>query len=125
MRTAATGQFRIAVVLPCLNEAAAIREVREETTLSDLTFAWGEMHTETGPYSRGKTARYYLAVTRSESISLPTNPEIGRPEHNEYRWVDYTTALRLVSDRVRPVMEWAAAILEHDAAHAARQAPGR
>lgn len=106
-------------------KAAAIREVREETTLSDLTFAWGEMHTETGPYSRGKTARYYLAVTRSESISLPTNPEIGRPEHNEYRWVDYTTALRLVSDRVRPVMEWAAAILEHDAAHAARKAPAR
>ncbi len=93
-------------------KAAAIREVREETTLSDLAFAWGEVHTETGPYSRGKTARYYLARTGTEAISLPLNPEIGRPEHNEYRWVDYATALRLVSERVRPVMEWAAGVLK-------------
>jgi glycosyltransferase involved in cell wall biosynthesis len=35
VRSAATGQFRIAVILPCLNEAAAIREVVERfrTTL--------------------------------------------------------------------------------------------
>jgi bis(5'-nucleosidyl)-tetraphosphatase len=92
--------------------SAALREVREETTLGDLTFPWGDMHTETGPYSRGKIARYYLAQTTTERISLPVNPEIGRPEHSEYRWVDYETALRLVSDRVRPVLEWAAGVLK-------------
>lgn len=91
--------------------AAAVREVREETTVSDLEFPWGEVHTETGPYSRGKTARYYLAQTITETISLPVNPEIGRPEHSEYRWVDYATALRLVTARVRPVLEWAAGVL--------------
>lgn len=92
--------------------SAALREVREETTVNDLSFPWGEVHTETGPYSRGKTARYYLAQTATEVISLPVNPEIGRPEHSEYRWVDYGTAVSLVSERVRPVLEWAAKVLK-------------
>jgi bis(5'-nucleosidyl)-tetraphosphatase len=92
--------------------SAALREVREETTVSDLTFPWGDVHTETGPYSRGKIARYYLARTATEHISLPVNPELGRPEHSEYRWVDYDTAMRLVTDRVRPVLEWAAGVLK-------------
>lgn len=87
---------------------AAIREVREETTIDDLAFPWGDVHTETGPYSRGKTARYYIATTSATAISLPMNPETGRAEHSEYRWVDYETAWRLVSPRVRPVLEWAA-----------------
>jgi bis(5'-nucleosidyl)-tetraphosphatase len=94
-------------------KSAALREVREETTVNDLTFPWGDVHTETGPYSRGKIARYYLARTATERISLPVNPEIGRPEHSEYRWVDYETALRLVTERVRPVLEWAAGVLKN------------
>jgi bis(5'-nucleosidyl)-tetraphosphatase len=56
-------------------------------------------------------ARYYLAQTETESISLPVNPDIGRPEHSEYRWVDYATAMRLCSARVQPVLEWAAGVL--------------
>src|SRR5262245_15556935 len=93
-------------------KAAAVREVREETTVADLAFPWGDAHWETGPYSRGKTARYYLARTATDAISLPVNPEIGRPEHSEYRWVDLPTAMRLVSPRVRPVLDWAAQLLE-------------
>jgi 8-oxo-dGTP pyrophosphatase MutT (NUDIX family) len=92
--------------------AAAIREIREETTLDDLEFPWGEIFTETGPYSRGKIARYYLARTRRSEVSLPVNPEIGAPEHHEFRWVDEPEALRLVSPRVRPVVMWAAQTLE-------------
>ena len=88
--------------------AAAIREVREETTIADLEFAWGEQFIETGPYSRGKIARYYLARTRTVDVSMPVNPELGTPEHHEFRWVDYTTALTLVSPRVKPVVIWAA-----------------
>jgi 8-oxo-dGTP pyrophosphatase MutT (NUDIX family) len=87
--------------------AAAIREVKEETLIDDLKFSWGEDHTQTGPYSRGKVARYYLACTETEAVSLPVIEELGRPEHNEYRWVDYPTALKLVSPRVMPVLEWA------------------
>jgi bis(5'-nucleosidyl)-tetraphosphatase len=90
---------------------AAVREVREETTLADLEFPWGECHIETGPYSRGKTARYYLARTATRGVRLPANPDSGKPEHNEYRWVDYDTAAGLVSARVLPVLQWAAKIM--------------
>ena len=87
--------------------AAAIREVREESLIDDLEFAWGEDHVETGPYSHGKVARYYVARTRTAEVSLPIIEELGRPEHNEYRWVDYAAALKLVSPRVVPVLQWA------------------
>lgn len=93
--------------------AAAIREVREETTLDDLEFPFGEIFTETGPYSRGKIARYYLARTRRSDVSLPVNPAIGVPEHHEYRWVDQPSALQLVSPRVQPVVQWATAKMGH------------
>lgn len=87
--------------------AAAIREVREETLIADLEFAWGEVYTQTGPYSRGKVARYYLAKTPTAEVTLPVIEALGRAEHNEYRWVDRTTALKLVSPRVAPIVEWA------------------
>jgi 8-oxo-dGTP pyrophosphatase MutT (NUDIX family) len=92
--------------------AAAIREVREETLIDDLEFAWGEVYIETQPYSRGKVARYYLAKTRTAEVSLPVIEALGRAEHNEFRWVDKATALRLVSPRVAPIVEWASGIIE-------------
>jgi 8-oxo-dGTP pyrophosphatase MutT (NUDIX family) len=88
--------------------AAAVREVKEESTIDDLEFAWGDGSTQTGPYSGGKVARYYLAETRRTEVTLPFNPLIGRPEHSEYRWVDVDEALQLVSPRVKPVIRWAA-----------------
>ena len=94
--------------------AAAIREVREESTIEDLDFAWGANSTQTGPYSGGKVARYYLAETRRSDVSLPINPLIGRAEHSEYRWVDFDAALELVSPRVKPVVRWAAQALARD-----------
>jgi len=91
--------------------AAALREVQEESLIDDLEFTWGESSTQTGPYSRGKVARYFVARTRTEGVTLPINPELGRPEHSEYRWVDYDEAMRLVSPRVRPVLKWAAQVM--------------
>jgi len=88
--------------------AAAIREVQEESHIADLEFAWGQDYIETAPYSRGKVARYYLAQTKTESVTLPVIAELGRAEHNEYRWVDYKTAHQLVSARVAPIVDWAA-----------------
>jgi len=90
---------------------AARREVTEETLISDLQFAWGECFFETAPYSRNKVARYYLASTTSEAVTLPVRPELGRPEHHECRWVDLEGALALASPRVEPVVKWAAKIL--------------
>lgn len=88
--------------------AAARREVREETLVEDLEFKWGELYRETAPYANRKIARYYVAATRTEKISLPVNPELGRPEHNEWRWVDCTTAFSLSSARLQPIVRWAA-----------------
>lgn len=92
--------------------AAAIREVREETLITELEFAWGEAYTQTGPYSRGKVARYYLAKTPTVEVSLPVIEALGRAEHNEFRWVNQATALKLVSPRVAPIIEWAAGYIE-------------
>ncbi len=86
---------------------AARREVKEETTISDLDFKWGFEFMDTGPYNRGKIARYYIAETRQDDVKLPVNPEIGKPEHDEYRWVTYEEALKLVGERVKPVVKWA------------------
>src|SRR5215218_2140224 len=86
---------------------AAIREVREETLIVDLQFDWGEVYTETGPYSRGKVARYYVARTETSAVTLTVIEALGRAEHNEFRWVDYQGANRLVSPRVQPIVEWA------------------
>ena len=77
--------------------AAALREVTEETTLVDLEFRWGEDYRETEPYGAGKVARYYLAESRSGEVSLPVSPELGRPEHHEFRWCDYTSARKLLA----------------------------
>ena len=91
--------------------AAAIREVREETLIEDLDFSWGHDFIETRPYSRGKVARYFIAKTKTTAVTLPVIPELGRPEHNEFRWVDYDESLRLVSPRVDPIVRWAGGLL--------------
>jgi bis(5'-nucleosidyl)-tetraphosphatase len=91
--------------------AAAMREVHEESLIDDLDFAWGEASTRTGPYSHGKVARYYIAATRTAEVTLPVNPLLGRPEHSEFRWVDFDEAMALVSPRVKTVLRWASRMM--------------
>ena len=86
---------------------AAIREVGEETGIDDVSFDWGDRYIETGPYSRGKTARYYLASTRQEAVVMGPSPVTGEPEHHEWRWVGFDEAYDLGSPRVRTVVQWA------------------
>jgi len=98
--------------------AAALREVREETTLQNLVFDWGTDFMDTGPYNKGKISRYYVARTDETRVHLPINPELGFPEHQESRWVDFDAALGMVSPRLKPVIQWAGNIIA-----AARGAP--
>jgi bis(5'-nucleosidyl)-tetraphosphatase len=67
--------------------AAALREAREETGLSDLRLRWGEAYIETERYGRGEIARYYPAEAPAGAVVLPVSPELGRPEHHEFQWV--------------------------------------
>jgi 8-oxo-dGTP pyrophosphatase MutT (NUDIX family) len=91
---------------------AAIRETAEEAAISDLVFSWGEEYCETAPYGRGKVARYYLAETAQKPVTLPVSPELGRPEHDEWRWVGFDEAARLLPPRLKPVLAWARQRLE-------------
>jgi 8-oxo-dGTP pyrophosphatase MutT (NUDIX family) len=88
--------------------AAARREVREETLIDDLRFSWGDEYRETAPYSNNKIARYYIGETGTEHVTLPVSPELGRPEHNESRWIDLATVRSLASPRLAPIVKWAA-----------------
>jgi 8-oxo-dGTP pyrophosphatase MutT (NUDIX family) len=87
--------------------AAARREVREETGLEQLAFPWGQEFRETQPYGRGKVARYYLARCDHPAVYLPVSPELGRPEHHEFRWASCAEAASLLPARLRPVLAWA------------------
>ena len=87
--------------------AAAIRETAEETGIEQLEFRWQDIYYETSPYARGKVARYYLAETLESRVVLGINPELGRPEHHEFRWISYSQARSLLNARVRAALDWA------------------
>ncbi len=87
--------------------AAARREVEEETGLAGLAYPFGDEFKETLPYAGNKVARYYLAETDAEKIVLPVSPELGRPEHHEYRWASFDEAEDLLPPRLAVVLEWA------------------
>jgi bis(5'-nucleosidyl)-tetraphosphatase len=92
--------------------AAAAREVREETSLGDLDFCWGETFIETPPRTGHKIARYYLAVSPADRVFLPVSAELGRPEHHEFRWVGLTAAKALLGPPLHPIINWAAKIAD-------------
>ncbi|MET0679949.1 MAG: NUDIX domain-containing protein [Burkholderiales bacterium] len=91
--------------------AAAIREVAEETGLAGLVFRWGETCRDTEPYSGGKVARYYLAESPAGDVTLPVSPELGRPEHDEFRWATFEEAKRLLVPRVHRIAAWAEGVI--------------
>ena len=90
---------------------AAIREVGEETGVTELSFDWGDRFFETGPYSRGKIARYFIATTTQEKVEMGLSPETGEPEHHEWRWVSFDEAFDLGAPRVRSIVQWARQII--------------
>jgi bis(5'-nucleosidyl)-tetraphosphatase len=90
---------------------AALREVTEETGLRALALPWGEVWRETEPYAGGKVARFYVAESASGAVVLPVNPELGRPEHHEFRWLDFDAAARLLPLRLQRVLSWAQTVV--------------
>ena len=90
---------------------AALREVQEETGIDELDFDWGDRYMETGPYSHGKTARYYMARTAQQEVVMGLSAVTGEPEHQEWRWVSFDEAHDLATPRVRTVVRWARQII--------------
>jgi bis(5'-nucleosidyl)-tetraphosphatase len=82
----------------------ACREVQEETGIIQLDFRWGKQFQETRPYGAAKVARFYIAHTMQHKVELSVSSELGRPEHDEFRWVTYGNGLDLLTDRLRPVL---------------------
>ncbi|MNT04199.1 RNA pyrophosphohydrolase [compost metagenome] len=85
----------------------AQRELEEETGINQVSFPYGEVFVETPPYNHGKVARYYLGEVKSEKVEMGINPELGTPEHQEYRWVTYKEAQKLLGPRLLTVLQWA------------------
>ncbi|HLD14885.1 MAG TPA: NUDIX domain-containing protein [Burkholderiales bacterium] len=94
--------------------AAAIREVEEETGLTGLNFRWGHGFKETEPYgNKNKIARYYIAESKEGEAHLPVSAELGKPEHDEFRWMSYDEAKELLVPRVRVILDWTRFILSN------------
>ena len=72
-----------------------------------MSFPFGEVFIETEPYARGKVARYYIGEVGTKDVVLGINEELGRAEHQEFRWVGYPEAKELVGERVGLILEWA------------------
>ena len=94
---------------------AALREAAEETGIGDFELEFGETWCDTSSHAGGKIARYYLAVTRTEQLVLPLSAELGHPEHDEWQWVDLTSAAALLRPKLQPVLAWARERLGHGA----------
>ena len=90
---------------------AAIRELQEETgyNLSDIEFVqtlFDLPETVTyGSGKRAKTATYFYAVLSNleKDPILPVSPELGKPEHDEWRWVSVSKLSELLPARLLPI----------------------
>ena len=83
----------------------AKREVAEETGLTDVIFY--DNVTETPPYGKGKVAMFYIAEAKTKDVFLPISPDLGRPEHHEWKWLPYDDARALLNERLKAILEWA------------------
>jgi len=89
---------------------AAIREVKEEAAIDkvDINFKWDKESYTTEPFKKGhKIDIFFVAETTKKDITMPINPELGHPEHEEYRWVTYEEGLKLTNERIGKALTWA------------------
>ena len=89
---------------------AAIREVEEETTLqhgADYIVSSAPAGSMTyGSGSKKKTATYYIGMSMSDKTPfLPVNEELGKPENDEYRWVELSRLHSLMPGRLQSICD--------------------
>ncbi|MBM3372741.1 MAG: NUDIX domain-containing protein [Betaproteobacteria bacterium] len=93
---------------------AARREASEGTGISDLSFDAAESHKETIAYGTVEIARYYLAITRTETVTLSVVNELGHPAYDEARWVGFDEAEDYLPPRLAAVLAWVRETLDPD-----------
>ncbi len=92
-------------------QSAAVRETAEETTLQqDYDYMLTGKVTPSITYGSGKkkkTAVYFLATRIStKEPALPINPELGKPENDEYRWIPMSELSFSLSKRFAPILNY-------------------
>ena len=88
----------------------AIREVEEETELEhgpDYILTGKPAGSTTyGTGAKKKTATYYIGMRMSQKAPfLPVNPELGKPENDEYRWVPLSKLHSLMPGRLQGICD--------------------
>ena len=88
---------------------AAKRETEEESGLSVEDFQMLDVNPVSIQYRVGKNekeATYFFAKRTSKKIpTLPINPALGRPEHDEWRWISLKDLQSIMPRRLTPVLE--------------------
>lgn len=90
---------------------AALRELEEETGYApeDIELVQELINRpEVVSYGSGKgakTATYFYAVllNTSKAPYLPINPELGHPEHDEWRWIHVSDLHKIMPDRLKKI----------------------
>ncbi len=96
---------------------AAMREVKEESGIDNLVFKWGKSFHQTEPYGKNnKVVSYFIAETDEKKVVMGVNEELGRPEHDEYRWVTFDEARELAGNRIKRVLRWAEERMNYEVA---------
>jgi hypothetical protein len=57
--------------------------------------------------------RYYLAETSQSEVTFSINPQMGNPEHHEYRWLTFQDIKNLAPERLLPIIDWAQGIIKN------------
>ena len=88
----------------------AIREVEEETTLqhgSDYILTGRPAGAVTyGTGAKKKTATYYIGMRMSDKAPfLPVSEELGKPENDEFRWVELSKLHSLMPGRLQGICD--------------------
>lgn len=95
------------------HQEAALRELEEETgyTPNDIRMIGSLLNTPEvvvhGSGKRRKASTYFYAVLENfdKKPYLPVNPALGKPEHDEWRWVPVTDLPDLLPKRLQLIAQ--------------------
>lgn len=89
------------------NCKAAIRELKKETGITNISFEWGKVLYETEMFRRHRKKFVIFWLKQIQKMQfLEKNPTSGLLEHEEYRWVTFEEAKELTVGRINKALEW-------------------